>query len=90
MSDLYTPHPMHDGFVDWDDFVHVDEPCNDNPQDCGCGFLCCCDQCQGACIHTAFPDDDPDPEPRHGWESVVADRHESDRPLAADDPFGVW
>ena len=52
MSDLYTPHPMHDGMVEWDD--------------------------------------DVDGEPLHGWESVVADRHEADRPLAADDPFGEW
>ena len=34
--------------------------------------------------------DGDDFEPIQGWESVIADRHEADRPLAADDPFGVW
>ncbi len=29
---------------------HVEQPCTDNPQSCGCN-VCCCSDCQGSCYH---------------------------------------
>ena len=29
---------------------HVEQPCSDNPQPCGCN-PCCCNDCQGTCHH---------------------------------------
>ncbi len=29
---------------------HVEDPCADNPQPCGCN-VCCCPDCQSSCHH---------------------------------------